>query len=212
MAAPLSLQAIKDNNISVGKHVNKIENQRLYETSVYTTQDEKRQTVLFWTPVIECAKKDDNHITLLLPPTDECEDFYNTLVHMDNQIINGANDSWKDWFPKDELTLEDVQDRFVSCIKAGTKEEQGRIMNLKTSSRIKCKVENTDEVTSDYSTLFNPKTRRGSGRILIELKRIIFGRGNFKTEYVAHQILLNEPEIEEPETQKFDNENWVDFE
>ena len=61
--------------------------------------------------------------------------------------VNNANEKWKNWFPKDELTFEDIQDRFVSCIKAGSKEEQGRIMNIKTSSKLKCKIENKERMT-----------------------------------------------------------------
>ena len=211
MATPLSLQAVQSGDIKVGKDVKKIENQRLYETSVYTENEEKRQTVLFWSPVLDCMKKDDNHVSLLLPQTDECEEFYNTLMSIDKSVTKGATDNWQNWFPKDELSSDDIQERFVSCIKAGSKEEQGRVMNLKTSSRLKCKVQNSDEMTNEYWTLFNEKTRKGVGRVLIELRRVVFGRGNFKLEYVAHQILLNEPEIEEPETEKFNNTEWIEF-
>lgn len=212
MATPLSLQTIQTGEILVGKEVKKIENQRLYETGVYTEKEERRQTLLFWSPELECMKKDDNHISLLLPQTDECEEFYNTLMCIDKSVTQGAADNWMNWFPKDELTAEDIQERFVSCIKAGSKEEQGRVMNLKTSSKLKCKVKNSEEMTNEYWTLFDEKSRKGVGRILIELKRVVFGRGNFKLEYVAHQVLLNEPEVKEPETEKFNNVEWVEFE
>lgn len=208
----MSLSVIQNETVHIGKSVKKLENQRLYETTVFAEQDDARQTIVFWSPELECMKKDENHMTILLPQTDECEEFYNTLVYLNNEIVKGAGENWKSWFPKDELTVEDIQERFVSCIKAGSKEEQGRVMNLKVSQSMKSKVQNSEDVTSDYSSLFNPKTRKGVGRVLIELKRVVFGRGNFKTEFVAHQVLLNEPEAEEPETRKFNNENWVDFE
>ena len=213
MTSPLSLQTIQSGELHLGNVVNKIDNQRLYETNVYTTMDEKRRTLTFWTPEVECMRKDDNHLTLFLPQTDECEGFYNTLRDLEDKVKMGASEHWKTWFPKDDLSLEDIQERFVSCIKAGSKEEQGRVMNLKTSSKLKCKVKNTEEViTDDYQELFDKKTKRGCGRILIELRRVIFGRGNFKMEFVAHQVLLNEPEVDEPETERFNNESWVDFE
>jgi len=212
MASPLLLSNVCSSEIKVGKSVSKIENQRLYETQVYTTNDEKRQTIVFWSPELETMKKDDNHITLLLPQTDDCENFYNTLIYLENEVVKGASEQWKAWFPKDDLTNEDIQERFVSCIKAGSKEEQGRIMNLKTSSRLKCKIHNSDNITNEYWTLYNEKSRKGVGRVLIELKRIVFGRGNYKMEFIAHQVLLNEPDVEEPETEKFNNSEWVDFE
>lgn len=211
MATPLTLQAIRDGDICVGKNVNKLENQRLFETSVYTTVDEERQTLLFWTPELQCMKKDDNHLTILLPQTDESEEFYNTLMHIDDTVVKNATEKWNSWFPKEELSAEEVQEKFVSCIKAGSKEEQGRLMNVKTSHNIKCKVQGSDEITDDYSSLFDSKSRKGLGRVLVELKRVVFGRGNFKMEFVAHQLLLNAPEVKEPETKRFDNESWVDF-
>lgn len=211
MAQPVSLHDISQ-NIHAGKSVTKIENQRLYETDVYTVVNEERQTCVFWSPVVECMKKDENHMTVLLPQIDECEQFYNDLTTLEANLVNNANEKWKNWFPKDELTLEDIQDRFVSCIKAGSKEEQGRIMNIKTSSKLKCKIENCDEIIhDDYFSYFDPKTRKGKGRVLIELRRVVFGRGNFKPEFVVHQVLLNEPEVQEPETQRFNNELWVNF-
>jgi hypothetical protein len=212
MSSPLSLSNVCASNVQLGKGVSKIENQRLYETQVFTSQDDKRKTIVFWSPELETMKKDDNHITLLLPQTDECEQFYNTLVHLEKEVINEASEKWKSWFPKDDLSTEDIQERFVSCVKAGSKEEQGRIMNLKTSSRLKCKVQNSEDITNEYWTLYNEKSKKGVGRVLIELKRVIFGRGNYKMEFVAHQVLLNEPEIEEPETERFNNSEWVDFE
>ena len=84
-------------------------------------------------------------------------------------------------------------------------------MTLKTSSNIKCKIENSDIVTSEYSSLFDQKTRRGEGRVLVELRKAVFGRNNFKVDFIAHQILINEPIVEEKETEKFNNEIWVDF-
>ena len=212
MAYPLSMSTVCSSDIQVGKSVSKIENQRLYETQVFTLNNEKRQTVVFWSPELETMKKDDNHITLLLPQTDECENFYNTLIHLENEVVNGASEHWKTWFPKDDLTNEDIQERFVSCIKAGSKEEQGRVMNLKTSSRLKCKIQNSDDITNEYWTLYNEKSKKGIGRVLVELKRVVFGRGNYKMEFVAHQVLLNEPDVEEPETEKFNNSDWIDFE
>ena len=210
MSKPLQLPNITS-ELRVGKNVTKIENQRLYETNVYTVADESRQTCVFWSPIVECMKKDDNHMSILLPQSDECEKFFHELNNLEQRIVKESSEHWKTWFPKDELTLDDVQDRFVSCIKASSKEEQGRVMNLKTSSKLKCKVENGDDVVDDYSSLFDQKTRRGKGRILIELKRLVFGRGNFKPEFVVHQLLVNEPEIQEPDTMKFDNESWVNF-
>ena len=214
MAQPLSSSTIQTSNIRTGKKVHKIENQRLFETDVYVDmgEEQNRQTVVFWTPELQCMRKDDNHLTILLPQTDECEEFYNMLLHVESNVVSDSSEKWKSWFDKDDLTLEDVQERFVSCIKAGSKEEQGRIMNVKTSSRVKCKVSGSEDVTDDFSTLVDPKTKRSVGRVLIELKRVVFGRGNFKLEFVAHQVLLNKPEIEEPKTQKFENEAWVDFE
>ena len=214
MARVLSLQSIQSSTIQMGKNLTKIDNQRLYESHVYVEDDDAgaRQTVVFWSPELECMKKDDNHMTLFLPQTDECEEFYNTLMSLDSGIVTRSSENWKSWFPKDDLTQEDVQERYVSCIKASSKEEQGRVMNLKVSQHVKCKLQNSDVQTSDYASLFDQKTKRGVGRILIELKRVVFGRGNFKTEYVAHQVLLNEPEAEEPETQRFNNESWIDFE
>ena len=212
MASPLTLENIRNGTIHVGKKIKKIENQRLFENDVYVeVGEEKRQTVLFWTPELQCAKKDENHMSIFLPQTDECEEFYNTLVHLDDTIITKSSEKWKNWFEKDELSHEDVQERFVSCIKPASKEEQGRVMNVKTSSHIKSKVDGMDEITDDYSSLFDSKTKKGFGKMLIELRRIIFGRGNFKIEYVVHQILLNAPEIEEPITERFNNESWVDF-
>ena len=210
MAQPVSLHDISQ-NIHNGKSVTKIENQRLYETDVYTIVNEERQTCVFWSPVVECMKKDDNHMTVLLPQIDECEQFYNDLTTLEANLVNNANEKWKNWFPKDELTFEDIQDRFVSCIKAGSKEEQGRIMNIKTSSKLKCKIENCDDIHDEYFSHFDSKTRKGKGVILIELRRVVFGRGNFKPEFIVHQVLLNEPEVQEPETQRFNNESWVNF-
>lgn len=210
MSKPLQLPNITS-ELHVGKNVSKIENQRLYETNVYTVVDESRQTCVFWSPVVECMKKDDNHMSILLPQSDECEQFFHELNNLEHCIVKESSEHWKNWFPKDELSLDDVQDRFVSCIKASSKEEQGRVMNLKTSPKLKCKVENNDDIVEDYSSLFDQKTRRGKGRVLIELKRLVFGRGNFKPEFVVHQLLLNEPEIQEPDTMKFDNESWVNF-
>lgn len=211
MASLLSLRDIQNMNVNLGKKLQKIENERKYETGVSVDINDNKQTVVFWTPVLQCMKKDESHLQLLLPQTDDCEEFYKTLVHIDENIIKSAYGKWEDWFPKDDLTEEDVQERFVSCIKAGSKDVQGRVMTIKTSSNIKCKIENNDNVTSEYSTLFDHKTRRGEGRVLVELKKAVFGRNNFKVDFVAHQILLNEPIIEEKETEKFNNENWVDF-
>ena len=138
MAKVLSLNAIQNSSIHMGKKLNKLDNQRLYETNVYVEdENENRQTVVFWSPELECMKKDDNHITLFLPQTDECEEFYNTLMSLESGVVKKSSESWKNWFPKDDLTQDDVQDRYVSCIKASSKEEQGRIMNLKVSQHIR---------------------------------------------------------------------------
>ena len=211
MASLLSLQEIQSMTINLGKKINKIENERKYETGVSVDVNDKKQTLVFWTPVLQCMRKDENHLQLLLPQTDDCEEFYNTLVHIDDNVVKSAYEKWNEWFPKDELSEEDVQERFVSCIKAGSKDVQGRVMTLKTSSNIKCKIENSDIVTSEYSSLFDQKTRRGEGRVLVELRKAVFGRNNFKVDFIAHQILINEPIVEEKETEKFNNENWVDF-
>ena len=211
MASLLSLQDIQNSNINLGRVVNKIENERKYETDVSVDVHDKKQTVVFWTPVLQCIRKDEHHLQLLLPQTGESEDFYNTLVYMDESVVKSAHGNWSNWFPKEELSEDDIQERFVSCIRAGSKDVQGRVMTLKTDTNIKCKVGDSSDIISDYSSLFDQKTKKGEGRVLVELKKVVFGRNNFKIDFVAHQILLNTPVIVEPETSKFDNGNWVEF-
>lgn len=206
------MQDIQDSNICVGAKVSRIDDKRLYETGVYTTINDSRQTVVFWTPELQCIKKDETHLSLLLPQTDECEDFYNTLEYLNKSVTDEACLKWNQWFEKDELSVEDVQERFISCIKAGSKEEQGRVMNVKMSPKIKFKVNGVDNLVDDCTGLFDKKTKRVTGRVLIELKRVVIGRGNFKNEFVVHQVFVNTPEVEEPVTSTFISEDWVNFE
>lgn len=204
-ALPVSYTEVSLDNLHALKKIKKTEGAKLYETQVYTKADSHCQSLLFWTPSVQFSVKEHGRISLLLPQTDECEQLFDLFCDIDRLIVDISIERWKRWFQED-VTLDDVTDRYKTSLKAGSKREEGRIINMKLGNNFKHKLGDT---IADNTQLTD-----GRGLVLVELKRLVFGKSNFKCDYVIHQIQEERIEVEpsemgDDEPLYFESEEWV---
>ena len=198
--------------LDVSARLTKTENTRVYECNIFMKNEKDSQSLLFWSPQLKCKMKDSGHLVFDLPSNDESEEFYTFLNNVDSNVVSLAQKNWVKWFGKDYPGDDDIADRYRTNIKVGSKDECLRMLHTKVSPHIKCRINN--EESSVVETPFTEDVKQISNvRALIELKRIVIGRSNFKGEYVVHQLLLpDEPEIEELHVQQYSSEtDWINL-
>ena len=196
--------------LTVGKKMLKTDSARVYEGKIFMQEDDTTQSLLFWSPLLNCKMKDENHIVFDLPCNDDGENFFTFLSNMDQSITTLAQENWVKWFGKDYPGDEDIAERYRTNIKVGSKDDCLRTFHTKVSPFLKCKMNN--EELQDIELPFNENKSTCNARGLIELKRIVVGRANFKAEFVVHQLLLSEEVETEVEPNQYTSEtDWINL-
>lgn len=208
MVQPIPFTDIDVSELKCQRNVRKVE--KLFETQVYLKTDGKAHNVLFWTPEVKCVPK-DGKLSLMLSDDELCESLYTLITSVDQKVTDLSVNNWVKWFGKDDITDEDIIERYRTPLKAGSKQD-GRVFQVKISPDIRCKDGETDVSIEDI------KETPVNAKVLLELKRIVFGRGSFKLEYIAHQLLVQKPvddvkdvkvEDVDEEPECFVNDEWL---
>ena len=195
----------------------KSEDGRVYEQRIFLDHETDPHNLLFFTPRMNC-KIDNDKVMFFVPQSEDCETFYEYMNTIDKRVVELSQIHWAKWFAdkkKKDLSPEEIADSFRPSVKAVTKEEQGRGFHTKLSQ--KCKMRKKVPTSEEHETCTTQDIGSKDEVVaLVEMQKLIFGKGNFKIDYKVHQIEVYPfvepvPPKNKPLFFDEDNEGWVEL-
>lgn len=214
MATPIERNIDSLKNLSTNGFVpEKSEDGRVYEQRVFLDHETDPTNLVFFTTKMNCKVEGDK-LMLFVPQTEECETFYEYMNHIDKRVIELSQANWTVWFAdkkKKDLSPDEIADSFRPSVKAVTKEEQGRAFSTKLGSKCKVKINKDGVLENCLADEIQPKDDVVA---LVEMNKLVFGKGNFKIDYKVHQIEVFPyvepvPPKNKPLFYDEDSEGWV---
>lgn len=145
-------------------------------TVFYPNGESGFQKLLITTPKMKCSVTDNS---VYFTVSDEGKDFLNLLIDLDDKIEEKALEYKSNWF-SDELTDEDVKDRYKGSIKnsknKGTLFCVSKSKNLKIYDKNKTVLEETELQKEDLCVG------------LVELDCVLMGKNTFKNSFKLHHL------------------------
>lgn len=154
-------------------------------------EENKYGKLTFFTPKLKCEVT-DNYVHFFIPATKKKDPFFKFLLSVDKMNVHTASENSELWFGE-ELSDEDVQEKYKYSVKVGDMTQDGRVFSAKIKRNEDglpmTKVYNETKDKCDVTTAHGKEVLG-----VVELERLVFSKHTYKAEWTIHQVkVYDEP-------------------